>query len=65
MSSVETIRIDLAADARRWSESRSVQGVCANSSIPAPTARSAWPCPWTCAVTGSPRSCAAVTIDAS
>ncbi len=37
---------------------RSVHGVCANSSIPAPTAWSAWPSPWTCAFTGRSRACA-------
>ena len=59
MSSVETIRVRRAMATIRPSGKRSDHGQWANSSTPAPTARSAWPTPWTWAVTMAPAACAA------
>jgi hypothetical protein len=62
MSSVETRRIDFAMPSMTGSGTFSVHGQCATSSIPTPSARSAWPFPWTWAVTGSWNSLAVSTI---
>ena len=61
MSSVVTIRSRNAAVWITSSESR-VHGVWASSSTPAPNARSTWPDPWACAVTGRSAACAASQI---
>ena len=47
--------VRVAAVSTRSSDRRSVHGVCANSSTPAPRARSACPVPCACAVTGRSR----------